>query len=648
MSADRTQPGRRGLQRSHDTAACAHRSLRVVSALVATAAVVALPGPTFAAASTPNPIQLENQLPGTTSWIVPSPDQAQIAGYTGRWSYLPGDRVTLYVNSGGDPFSYRVYRMGWYQGTGGRLVLTGPGSIRNPPQPASTVTGDQTNGAKLLQTNWTPSASFNTGTGWVSGFYVIVLADAITGAESYASFTLRATDPAAIVVNLATNTWESYNRWGGLSLYADLRPPQPGVAPTEAHQVSALRPWSEGAGAGQFFTFDLPLIEWLEQQGYPVSYATDWDAQQQVEAGPRTRLVIMSGHSEYQTASERRYLWGLPARGVSLAIFGGNSWAWQERFDGATGVLTNWRAARLDPVKGANATLRFEQLGLPQNQFSGAMQTWNTATGKNRAFGQSHWAWNGAGVADGSWLPDVTLGDGEFDGVVANTTSPSDLTVLSRQQLQPLTGRFWGTHPSAYQTMTIRDLPNGAFVFNAGTLSFNDDLAFPSLPGVTDPNVWEDTTRAATSSLVSPAVERLVGNLIAHATGIPNPIPAMSTPPAIDRPLQIVTPDRFPVEVGSRLVVEYALPPAGTAVVRVVLDGRPVGTASPTTGTWTGATGLVATAGLHTLTLAAYSVAGGQLLVERTRTFQALPASAAVFHYPHNIERPYAGVVARF
>ena len=128
-------------------------------------------------------------------------------------------------------------------------------------------------------TGWRASLSFPVGASWPSGFYLVRL-DLDGGAgTSYASFVVRDSKPGPIVVVLSTNTWQAYNTWGGVSLYRDLRLhgdarwSRPGVG----HVVTSLRPYVQGYGAGDVFRYDLPLLRWLERNGYPVSYVTDRD-----------------------------------------------------------------------------------------------------------------------------------------------------------------------------------------------------------------------------------------------------------------------------------------------------------------------------------------------------------------------------------
>lgn len=600
------------------------------AALLALIVLPATGGRPAVAGAAQNPIAAENQNPGTSSWVIAGgADQTAIAAYTDEYSYLPGDTVTLFVDSGGDPFTYSVYRMGYYQGLGGRLMLDEQTPVANPVQPASTITSP----GNLYLTNWRPSTSFATGSDWVSGFYLVKLTDTVSGAESYASFTLRSADPAPIVVSFTTNTWLSYNGFGGLSTYHG------------AQIVSQYRPWDQGGGAGQFFTFDLPLVEFLEQHGYPVSYATDDEADRGDLTGPQTRLVIETGHGEYHTLGERTNVWSLPTRGVSVAIFGGNSWNGQVRRDYDAHTLTNWRDSTADPLYGTvDQTAREEVLGYPQNLFTGEMQSWLTPLQAHpTAFAARAWPWRGAGVADGSPLPSTLGGYGEYDGIDTLDASPRNLILLSRQPLAGWTAgesSFWGVHPGGVASMSIRDLRNGAFVFNAGNLTFNWDLAAPLYDGAWP--TWEvQQQRYPTTSLVSQAIQRLAGNLIAHATGIPNPIPAVAAPVSPLPALWIDAPHHFPVAVGGALVVEYTTPPPGTASISVMLDGHRVGAAQVLSSVWTGPLGLVTTAGEHRVTLIARNAAG-LVLMRRSSRFGAEPMSAAVFRYFRGLRRGYA------
>ncbi|MDX6482092.1 MAG: hypothetical protein QOG85_2602 [Gaiellaceae bacterium] len=595
--------------------------------VVICALVLAAIGGSPASTATGNAITIENARTGTTSWYVDTPRQDEIAGYFDHTSYLPGASATLYVDSKGDPFSYTVYRIGYYQGLGGRKIASGS-VASNAAQPESTVADDIYSGAKLLKTGWHSSAVITLGTGWVTGYYLVKLHDAANGGESYANFVLRSATPAPIVVNLSTNTWQAYNLWGDLSLYRDAR-----VSPAitnqvgVAHQVSFLRPYSSGYGAGLFFLFDRPLVAWAESHGYPVSYSTDDDVRHAREAGAQTKLVIFSGHSEYYSMADRNELNRLTTNGVSEAFFGGNAWAWQARFNDTTHVMTVWRDPSIDPSTNLSTkTIRWVLLGLPQDALTGTMETWGTATGPQAAYATTSWPWNGAGVVSGADLG--PLEGNEFDGIVVNSSLPKKLLMLSRTPFSGMPG------VPASQAMTVWQTTPTAFVFAAGQTNFNWNLAYPG--GA--PAAWIDG-RYPVSSEVKPAMQRLAGNLLARATGIANPIP-VNAPKGAAAPFAILAPQsgQYVMAAPNPLSVSWSDPPAGTATIEVSVDGVVVSTNTADRNVRVVSAGINAL-GSHTIAVAALS-STGDVLAKLTEPVIALsPADAAFSQNQHHISR---------
>jgi hypothetical protein len=589
------------------------------------------------AANVANAVVAENMRPGTTSWFIDTPRQDEISGYFDETSYLPGDAATLFVDSQGDPFSYTVYRMGYYHGLGGRKVMSGTVAA-NAPQPAPTVDGDYSGGAKLLTTGWHSSTVIPVGSSWVSGYYLVKLHDSVNGGESYANFTVRSPTPAPIVINFSTNTWEAYNRWGNLSLYRDSRvtpaiSSQTGVA----HQVTFLRPYIDEYGAGMFFLYDRPLVEWAESHGYPVSYSTDEDLRHSQVAGPGTKLVIFSGHEEYYSQADRRELLRLTASGVSQAFFGGNAWAWQARFNDGTHVMSVWRRKSLDPgIVPVKKTVLWENVGLPQNELTGEMQTWGTQTGAQAAYATASWPWNGAGVVGGEDLG--PLEGSEWDGIAVNSFLPPNLLMLGRTSFTGMPG------VPANQAMTLWQKTPSAYVFAAGQTGFNWNLDYP---GVTPP-LWVDPTRYPLSSEVKPAIQRLVGNLFQRATGIANPI-APIAPSGVAAPFALLAPEagQYVKAAPSPLSVAWSDPPPGTATIRVYVDGAPVTSSGPTRNVFV--TESVKTLGVHTIGVVA-SARDGRVLAALREPVTVLAANDAAFRQNvHRISRLWgnddAGVV---
>lgn len=83
-----------------------------------------------------NRIQVENRLPGTTSWQLsqPAPGLADdgaarrfrtaVEGYASLSSVAPGGTIDLHVSTTSHSVQAQVFRMGWYAGTGGRLMTS--------------------------------------------------------------------------------------------------------------------------------------------------------------------------------------------------------------------------------------------------------------------------------------------------------------------------------------------------------------------------------------------------------------------------------------------------------------------------------------------------------------------------------------------
>src|SRR5207302_10166464 len=93
----------------------------------------------------PRSIAAENAAPGTSAWRLPGPGEliggearGPIAGYVARDVVAAGQTERVYVSAPrARSFSLRVYRMGWYGGKGGRLVLVS-GRLQALDQPPCT------------------------------------------------------------------------------------------------------------------------------------------------------------------------------------------------------------------------------------------------------------------------------------------------------------------------------------------------------------------------------------------------------------------------------------------------------------------------------------------------------------------------------
>ena len=82
----------------------------------------------------------ENAKPGTLNWICNhvQPDHA-LEGFASQVSAVPGDDVALFVNTTARAVQVQAYRMGYYQGLGGRLIVQ-TDFVAAQAQPAPVVT----------------------------------------------------------------------------------------------------------------------------------------------------------------------------------------------------------------------------------------------------------------------------------------------------------------------------------------------------------------------------------------------------------------------------------------------------------------------------------------------------------------------------
>ena len=80
-------------------------------------------------------IVAENAKTGHAWWVTTPQNAGDIEGYASQVSAVIGDTVTLFVSTKAAQFHVEAYRMGYYQGIGGRLVWQSaevPG-LRQPP-----------------------------------------------------------------------------------------------------------------------------------------------------------------------------------------------------------------------------------------------------------------------------------------------------------------------------------------------------------------------------------------------------------------------------------------------------------------------------------------------------------------------------------
>lgn len=470
-------------------------------------------------ATAPNPIVCENALPGTTDWRLSGPistdTDAQIQGFASATSVDTGSSIDLLVTvAGSADWNLEIYRMGWYGGDGGRLLhsasgLTGvaQGGCTNPPQ---------INFSRVC--NWSVASGGYTlavPTTWTTGLYLAKLETTSTGHQAYIPFVVREDDRDAVFYyEQAVMNYQAYNRYptsDAVSFYTN----QTGFQPWEK-TLSFKRPYSSariarngespfgaaGDGSGGFFTWDFPMIQWLEREGYDVSYATNIDLHTNPDRVLDFSAMISVGHDEYW--SDEMAVAASAARdaGVDLAFFAGNHVFGTVAYDpvartmtgltkaGKPGIATHpisdwWDAPDYPDKRKRQALLGQANTGCcVRKPIVYANLPWIVAEA-------SHWVFEGTGFQNGDTVPSL-LGyepdgyDPSFEGACSQ-----DFTLLSSSPFDPiaagaasnLDATWLDPWPLAAAHSTIYEAPRGAWVFSAGTTDWPWGLATPFAAG---------------------------------------------------------------------------------------------------------------------------------------------------------------------
>ncbi len=447
-----------------------------------------------------SPVALENQQPGTPNWGMwfggmPGDDAGkQIKGYASAASVNKGGSITFYVSvTPAQNYTIDIYRMGYYQGNGGRLLqsvgpLTG---VQQPLCPADTNTG-------LIECNWTASYTLAVPSSWTSGVFLAKLTNA-TGYQNWIMFVVRDdARQAGLVYQQPTNTYQAYNNYPddnatGKSLYAFNSFGEPTVSgQTRAVKVSFNRPYAD-RGAGQFFNWEYYFVRWLEKSGYDVKYVSTLDTHE--HGVPATKGFLSVAHDEYWSKQMYDSAEAARAAGVSMAFFGGNGVYWQVRFEPSplTGVadrvMVGYKDRSIDPVQGPTTTILWRDpfISRPEQtlmgvQFNGQID-FSTPNAPFVVQNSSHWVYAGTGVHDGDQIPGIV--GYEMDGSTAGTPLPDSVggtyTILGQSPYTDL-----GNGSQQMSNATIYQAPSGAWVFGAGTTSWPWGL---DLDGTADPRI---------------------------------------------------------------------------------------------------------------------------------------------------------------
>jgi hypothetical protein len=464
-------------------------------------------------------IARENARPGALDWQLTRVrlDQGTrgyrtslIEGYCSHQSIEAGQTLQVFVSAKpARRFTLDVFRMGFYQGRGARLMTTlGPVPAKSQPDPPVEE-------RRLRQCRWEPSIDLKIPPDWPSGVYLgrltrVPEAKHEHAWQSYVVFVVRDRRRADILFQVSDNTWQAYNRWpDDYSMYTD---PRHSWAPRVA--ASFDRPYGKYAqiydhplsiGSGEFLLWEFPLCYWLESRGYDVTYTSNCDMVDPAQF-LRCRTFLSVGHDEYWDTRQYDGALASVKAGAAHLYLSGNAvmgvTPFQPSHDGRPnrvisregvfgGMYGNFGQFFKEPfpVEGPKANLLMGAHSV--YPFNGGDDWHITKPG--------HWMFEGTGAKRGDAIPGLV--GWEFHGDPAPIPG---LEIVAEGDA--LSG---GTRPSHW-TATIYPGPKRNFVFNASTIWWSQGLSSP--PGHILP--WSHWVRPHGPDA---RVQRITQNLLARA-----------------------------------------------------------------------------------------------------------------------------------
>jgi len=257
-----------------------------------------------------------------------------IEGYADEISCAPGDTLKLHISTTGEKYSVKIERIG-----AARKEVHSESGIAGKSFPIP-------ENASSHGCGWPVGYEWKLPADLPSGYYQVTLSTSDNGgkysqwnrrsAEGDCYFIVRPAEPGKdtkILLQLATNTYNAYNNWGGSSLYGFH-----GRHGLQGHQVSFHRP-----PRSLYSRWEESFVAWAETNGYKIDFCTNMDLQERPDIVKNYRLILSVGHDEYWSWEMRDTIGKFAAGGGNVAFFSGNTCCWQVRWEEDTESLTCWK-----------------------------------------------------------------------------------------------------------------------------------------------------------------------------------------------------------------------------------------------------------------------------------------------------------------
>jgi len=471
-----------------------------------------------------NPIVLENQNPGAVDWEIPfgrsgSDAVGQIKGYASAVSVNKGESINFHISvNPAQTYTIDVYRLGWYQGLGARLMQhIGPlNGTQQAKCPVDALTG-------LIECHWAVAYTLQTQSTWTSGVYMAVLTNA-QNYQNYISFVVRDdTRNAALIYQQTVTTYQAYNDYpydnvSGKSLYAFNSYGANTVGGSRAAvKVSFDRPYSGDGDCNPWghcvLSDEFAFIRWAEKNGYDIAYSTDIDTHTNGNRLLNYRGLLSVGHDEYWTKAMFDNVVAARDAGVNLAFFTSNTAYTQIRLEPSTAGTANrvvvcYRDAALDPnTDPALETVNWRDspLNRPEQTMMGVMYTSQVAANAQNQYApyvvqnSGNWVYAGTGFNNGDSVPGLVGNEADrlFTEYAQAPSVNGTFTILSRSPYNDGGGTDYG-NSSVYQAAS------GAWVFAAATIIWAEALDNYTGRNIVDARIQQTTANVLNRFIGAP------------------------------------------------------------------------------------------------------------------------------------------------
>jgi hypothetical protein len=337
-----------------------------------------------------------------------------------------------------------------------------------------------------------------------------------------ALFIMRRQPTKEILVKLPTATYAAYNQIGGASTYAgafwardwaaqgyvaSLQRPGNGGVGGRVMEGDAPDPYARSSRRQVFAHWDAPFVAWLESNGYPVSYCTDFDlhfddglldgAEAQTPG-----LLLSAGHDEYWSERMRRTVLQFVDRGGSMCFFAGDVACFKIEYSDAGDRLFCPKMAGESPEVASRLTGALWHVHDPQDwltlntgAYGGGWWDGRRATAAYQPVVSDHWIFDGVEIPEGGFSGgDFPVIGYETDGVRLERLSDPPRMSEHRKggsggrtllAVGKLSAGWVAGYEQANAAIVIRTAQSGGMVFSTGTTDWPLGLGDPVISKIT-------------------------------------------------------------------------------------------------------------------------------------------------------------------